>query len=310
MKFWKRMTLLMILCMVLSMLVGCGGDDANAGQGNQGGNDKVTVEDQQGDDKQEETEALQAPEEEYLLIRKSKGDIEELYGYNSEGVLVQVTTIRDEQVRYISYYTYSEGENGTTLCHVEPQRAEGFEDVVAFQYDYVYDANGNCIREAQYMDGSFEGLNLYEYNDQNQLIKSEWYKDNENELREMIRYFYDENGYLIREEFYYYGSEEMSGYTIYKYNELGEEIYQQKCNADGTSALTGEPVSEEPMYVWEKEYDDNGRLTSAKKKYADGVGGTLEKLLYTYDEFGGIIQMYDNDAWYDYAPASQVERVE
>ena len=322
MKLWKKAALLMVLCMALSLLAACGGDGGNAGQDDQGGNGKATLENQQGDDtKQGETEAVLVPEEEYVLISKKHNKMgDEYFFYNDQGTIVKSEIYYDGELDTIVQYTYEEGADGTLVCNAPHYYADGADDrgrLYYFTDEYIYDAQGLLLKHTQYSAGedrNYDYSEEYEYDDQGRLTKKWDYTDSrdaEFELKTMYEFIYDENGRLSRKNIYVRSTDEMAWYEAYGYNENGENIYYTKLNPDGTryGYDEGTPAPESPTHVWEYEYED-GRLWKAEQKNI-ALGNTI--CTEYYDEFGMLVIVEDEKVdiyTYEYAPLSQAPRAE
>ena len=324
MKLWKRMTLLMVLCMVLSLLAACGGEGGSDNQENQGDNDKVTVEDQQGDDKeQKETEEIQAPEEEYVLISKKHNKMgDHLYFYDDQGRIAKCEIYYDGVLKYNVQYEYEEGADGTVVCNARQYYAEGADDrgrLYYFTEEYIYDAQGLLLKYTQYSAGEDRNYDLseeYEYDDQGRLIKQWNYNDGrdpEPELQNLYEFYYDDQDRLVRKDVYVRSTDEMAWYEAYGYNENGENIYYTTLNPDGTryGYDEGTPAPESPTHVWEYDYYDDGTLFSAEQKNIS-LGNTI--CTQYYDKYGNMVSVRDEKTGdpytYEYAPLSQAPRVE
>ena len=324
MKLWKRMTLLAVLCMVLSLLAACGGDTGNASQDDQGDNDKTTVEQQKEDDKQEETEEIQAPDEEYVLISITSSKGGDYYFYDEQGRIAKVEKYYDGKLESNVLYSYEEGADGTVICNAPEYYANGADDrgrLYYATYEFIYDSQGLLLKETVYSGGekrNYEYSTEYEYDAQGRLIKQWGYKDgrdSEPELVDMYEYIYDDQGRLDRKNVYIKNTTEMSYYWDYGYNEKGENDYYVQLKPDGTrygySYEEGTPAPEGPTHVWEYMYHDNGTVRLAEQKHIE-LGNPIctEK----YDEYGMLISVRDDKTGdtntYEYAPLSQAPRAE
>ena len=174
-------------------------------------------------------------------------------------------------------------------------------------YERVYDANGNKIKETLfYEDGEVQETNTFTYNSFNQVIESTNY-DGAGRLRTKTSFGYNENQKLIK--IYEVGSDgNQNTSTVFNYNEDGKKseelVYDYTNQLDYKLVFTYKDgkKSEEARYDYNNElvektfytYNSNGNLVEEKKYEGEEL---LDKFVYAYNQKGQKIlyERYEGD---------------
>lgn len=163
-------------------------------------------------------------------------------------------------------YIYKYSENGALF-----EKMYSKKDVFDINYKYIYDEQGNLIKETSfYKDNSPGQYDYYKYDAKgNQIEMSSYYEDDK--LIYRITYEYDTKGNVIRENsFSPYN--ELNSYSEYKYDDKGNKIEKNYFSKDGI-------LDEMTSY----KYDKQGNLTEEKIFKSNGDLKDIRTYQYKYD---------------------------
>ena len=169
-------------------------------------------------------------------------------------IIKDIFFINGSKVR-TQQYVYKYNEKGALS-----EKMYSFKDVCDINYKYIYDEQGNLIKETSfYKDNSPGQYDAYKYDAKgNQIEMSSFYEDGKLLYRKT--YEYDTKGNVIRENsFGPYN--ELNSYSEYKYNDKGNKIEKNYFSKDGIlDERTSYKYDKQENLIEEKIFKSNGDL--------------------------------------------------
>ena len=294
----KKSIALILAILILSCLCACGGGDTTSTDAKAENNklDGVgSVTESVADNTAAPTTApapteptyKPLPNADYLIYKRTDMDSDDtyVYEYNDKGHISKLTLYQANTGETFEYeYTYTYNDDGSFKVEyldivwdtVEEYDANGFlvkKDKSKHKYvtEYVNDENGNPVEV--YLNGSLE--NSYEYDENGQVTK-ECYYDGTGPLAKWYEYTYNDFGYITEKKYYL---------------DYGNDVF-----GDGE-------------YLWEYEYDAQGRIVKAFSAFEE-YNTKVNRYHYEYDEAGNLSKYtdFDEKMEYEYRPKTELIR--
>ena len=193
--------------------------------------------------------------------------------YDEQGRLAQITS--DHTTNHIaSAVDYVYDANGNVIKETTTHR-KGGQTIL----DYTYDANQNLIKEVYTYSNGAQQITDYTYDANQNLIKEVW-TDSEGKQR-ICDYTYDANNFLLKQAIKY--SDDSQGTYDYLYDIYGNQIKQ-----------TYTPYDASYQHITFSEYDANGNclVSGYMRDYPDDskYEDYSHRKEYTYDKKGNLLQ--------------------
>lgn len=193
--------------------------------------------------------------------------------YDEQGRLAQITS--DHTTNHIaSAVDYVYDANGNVIKETTTHR-KGGQTIL----DYTYDANQNLIKEVYTYSNGAQQITDYTYDANQNLIKEVW-TDSDGKQR-ICDYTYDANNFLLKQAIKY--SDDSQGTYDYLYDIYGNQIKQ-----------TYTPYDASYQHITFSEYDANGNclVSGYMRDYPDDskYEDYSHRKEYTYDEKGNLLQ--------------------
>ncbi|MCB9173130.1 MAG: hypothetical protein H6589_00825 [Flavobacteriales bacterium] len=251
-----------------------------------------------------------------LYIYDERGKIIEDYNYLSQNKLSSkscYTYKKNYKQEICTHYT-NDGNTITkkTTKYINENTVLEYEeeycDEATYKKKYRYDDNGKKLEEKTYHNNIFDQGTTYIYDERGNIIK-EHYFNNEDDWTDTISEYDDENNLIKYSRFSFTGIFECC-YT-YKYNNKKQLIEQLHFSPDDKTlhCVTIYKYDDFGNTIEESEYSPNGDLTTSttfkfdansnlieKSIYDSDVDKTSIKASYKYNNFGELIEEFQNDA--------------
>ncbi len=145
------------------------------------------------------------------------------YGYDESGNIVSVTTVQNGETVQTLGYTYEDGK-------LTESSREFTDDGIVCKEITGYDAEGYITSTTYYEDGEKTGRELFSYDENGNMIKSESVDADGNAIT-YTEYQYNEEDFIIRAD--YYEFENLALYFLYEYDDSGELTAVKKFDSNG-----------------------------------------------------------------------------
>ena len=232
--------------------------------------------------------------------------------YNSTGK-VSSFCVFDKEDRVLSYLQY--GYN--TLGKLIVQRSY-FVDVdelsVGSDYTfsaYEHDTAGNVIKEEKGASDSgtytYYLYYLYSYDGAGNMIRSECYTEDDDELLRYSTYSFDAAGNMVRQE-NFDGDRNLTGYTVNEFDQQGNSVTSKTYDANGNICKNALYQYDGKYSLVEYQYRDNNELLAysiyeydimgnvARGETYSSTGELTRCLIYEFDAIGNAkIDIYNPD---------------
>lgn len=179
--------------------------------------------------------------------------------YDDEGHVERQYRREYDEYGSVILYDTCDGEGNPILDDGDCDCGPDIFELYGRRYEYEFDEAGNVIMQTGFDEnGNRTGYVENSYDERGNLIGEALY-DAENTLREYEEYSYDEKGNLVWE--YLYDDYEEPRKVGYEYDAAGHRtkmwiIYYDYGDVEGK----GNPEEDTVYVIWEREYDDRGRL--------------------------------------------------
>lgn len=204
------------------------------------------------------------------------------YTYDEYGKLIERSSLNGEgKVNSRSVYEYdAAGNRISTMVY-------GSDGSLSSTYTYTYDAKGLCTSEVlDYVGTDLVLTTVYEYDAEGYLIR-ELETDADGNFRNEVVYTFNADHterYTERFDADKEGNRHANGGGYDLYDANGNLIYWCTYGSFGDNMVS----KDDPAYVGEHFYDENGRLV--EKTYSELGGYIVSKDVLTYDESGNLIR--------------------
>lgn len=179
--------------------------------------------------------------------------------YDDEGHVERQYRREYDEYGSVILYDTCDGEGNLILDDGDCDCGPDIFELYGRRYEYQFDEAGNVIMQTGFDEnGNRTGYIENSYDERGKLIGEALY-DAENTLREYEEYSYDEKGNLVWE--YLYDDYEEPRRVGYEYDAAGHRtkmwiIYYDYGDVEGK----GNSAEDTVYVIWEREYDDRGRL--------------------------------------------------
>lgn len=204
------------------------------------------------------------------------------YIYDEYGKLIERSSLNGEgKVNSRSVYEYdAAGNRISTMVY-------GSDGSLSSTYTYTYDAKGLCTSEVlDYVGTDLVLTTVYEYDAEGYLIR-ELETDADGNFRNEVVYTFNADHterYTERFDADKEGNRHANGGGYDLYDANGNLIYWCTYGSVGDNMVS----KDDPAYVGEHFYDENGRLV--EKTHSELGGYIVSKDVLTYDESGNLIR--------------------
>lgn len=272
----KLVVLFLMMCIVMSSFIGCGGDNTS-----ENGTDKQHQVNETGNET-DKNKAVKKMEEithykdgvafsktinEYDIYGNQISQKGEENGLLNHGWEYECEYDEDGNVLVREYYDYSFKENGD------------FEKVFRWLARYEYDEDGNCLT-GKYYDEKDALLSENEYDKYGNYVSMKSYEGGKLIREEIGAHEYDDHGRCIRYKMQEYDETGACISSIekeFEYDENGNKVHE-KSYVDGS-------LNEERGYT----YDAYGNMLSTIA-YKDGKPNAEVTYAYEYDKQGNVLK--------------------
>lgn len=198
---------------------------------------------------------------EYVETYDGESYTDQQFTFDSEGRLTRESA-------YNSAYEYIYDSNGNLI-----KETYSYDGEMRYIYEYKYDYRGNLIEEIQ-TDSEYPLTKNYTYNHRGDLTKVVWFRPDLDTVTGVQEYFYDADNRIVS----YIGT-----YSDDRHKDTIDYTYDTK----GNLVKRVEKYAYEPSYTYYFTYDDNNNLI---QELREDVVNRKSYIDYTYDSKGQIIK--------------------